>query len=284
MIQELIPHYAVMLEGQGGLPKVVIKTEWSDAEIYLHGAHVTHFQKKGETPLLFLSELSEFESSKPIRGGIPIIFPWFGPREGFPAHGYARTTDWKLKQSALSSTGEVMIHFLLPSEESLETELIVRVAQQLSLEMIVTNRGENEATFENCLHTYFQIGAIDSISIEGLTGSSYLDKVTPGTFTEAAGSVTIASEVDRVYLDTTATIEITDRKLGRTIRVAKSGSNSTVVWNPWIAKSQRMPDFGDAEYLQMLCVESGNLASNKITLAPGAKSVMTVEISNAPPA
>ena len=284
MIQELIPQHAVLFEGHGGLPKVVIKTEWSDAEIYLHGAHVTHFQKKGETPLLFLSELSEFESSKPILGEIPIIFPWFGPREGFPAHGYARTTEWKIKESSLSTTGVVILHFLLPSGELLEVELIVRVAQQLSLEMIVTNRGEKEATFENCLHTYFQIGAIDSISIQGLTGSSYLDKVTPGTFTEAAEAITIASEVDRVYLDTTATIEITDRKLGRTIRVAKSGSDSTVVWNPWIAKSQRMPDFGDTEYLQMLCVESGNLASNKITLAPGAKSVMTVEISSAPPA
>jgi len=266
------------------MPKVVIKTEWSDAEIYLHGAHVTHFQKKGETPLLFLSELSEFENGKPIRGGIPIIFPWFGPREGFPAHGYARTKEWILGECALSPNGEVMVHFLLSSDDLLETELIVRVAQQLSLEMIVTNRGKKEATFENCLHTYFQIGAIDSISIQGLTGSSYLDKVTPGTFTEAAGSITIASEVDRVYLDTTATIEITDRKLGRSIRVAKSGSNSTVVWNPWITKAQRMPDFGDAEYLQMLCVESGNLASNKITLAPGAKSVMTVEISSAPSA
>ena len=55
------------------------------------------------------------------------------------------------------------------------------------------------------------------------------------------------------------------------IRIAKSGSNSTVVWNPWIDKSIRMPDFGDEEYLQMVCVESGNVGTNKITLPAGGR-------------
>ena len=281
MLHHLIPDHATLLEGNGGLPKIDIETIWSTAEIYLHGAHVTQFQKKGEAPLLFLSELSNFAAGMPIRGGIPVIFPWFGPREGSPVHGYARTSEWKLTASTLSAQGEVTLSFLLPPQDQLEVELIVRVGQALTLEMSVTNRGPNEATFENCLHTYFQISAIDSISIHGLAGTSYFDKVTPGTFIESNEAITIASEVDRVYLATTATVEIRDLKLGRQIRIAKSGSDSTVVWNPWIVKAQAMPDFGDAEYLQMLCVESGNVTSSQVTLAPGEKSVMKIEISTA---
>ena len=55
---------------------------------------------------------------------------------------------------------------------------------------------------------------------------------------------------------------------------------STVVWNPWIAKARQMPDFGDEEYERMLCVESGNVASNSISLPPGGSSTLTVKLSS----
>ena len=70
--------------GQGGLQLLRIQTPWSVAEIYLQGATVTHFQKNGEVPLLFLSAMSRFEKDAPIRGGIPVIFPWFGKPEDKP--------------------------------------------------------------------------------------------------------------------------------------------------------------------------------------------------------
>ena len=46
-----------------------------------------------------MSGSSLFAENKPIRGGVPICFPWFGPREGdpkSPAHGFARLTDWSV--------------------------------------------------------------------------------------------------------------------------------------------------------------------------------------------
>ena len=91
------------ITGRGGLPLVRIETPWSAAEIYLHGASVTHFQLHGEPPLLFLSEKSRFEKDAPIRGGIPIIFPWFGPHPSDPKkgqHGFARSTDWKVESKS----------------------------------------------------------------------------------------------------------------------------------------------------------------------------------------
>ena len=144
------------------------------------------------------------------------------------------------------------------------------------------HRHSSDFTFENCLHTYFQIGDIDRIDITGLQGARYLDQLLAAESTETADTIRITGEMDRVYQDTAATVEIHDPALRRTIRVRKSGSKSTVVWNPWIDKSKRMPDFGDDEYLHMVCVESGNVAENAITLAPGERSALKVELDSVP--
>lgn len=275
-----IPGHVSLAIGEGGLPKVVVETAWSRAEIYLHGAHVTGFQKKGEPPLLFMSAASDFACDKPIRGGVPVIFPWFGGREGLPAHGFARITAWELEEASPLPDGAVRLRFILPGAENFQVEYVVTVAESLTLELGVGNTGDRDATFETCLHTYFQISGIDAISITGLAGTRYQDKVACTTERETAAAIRISSEVDRVYFDTTATTEIEDPGFGRKIRIAKSGSNSTVVWNPWIDKSKRMPDFGDDEYPQMVCVESGNVAKNQTTLPPGGHAVMKVEISS----
>ena len=104
--------------------------------------------------------------------------------------------------------------------------------------------------------------------------ASYLEK------TEASEAIRINSEVDRTYINTTGRVEILDPRLGRRIRIEKSGSASTVVWNPWIAKAQQMSDFGNDEYERMLCIESGNVATNSITLPPGATSTLEVTLSS----
>jgi D-hexose-6-phosphate mutarotase len=275
-----IPGHVSLTTGEGGLPKVVVETPCSSAEIYLHGAHVTGFQKKGEPPLLFMSAASEFTAGKAIRGGVPVIFPWFGAREGLPFHAFARITTWELKETSLLPNGAVRLRFVLPGAEGFHTEYLVTVAESLTLELAVENTGDRDSAFEACLHTYFQISGIDAISITGLAGTRYQDKVAATTETQTSAAIRISSEVDRVYPDTAATTEIEDPGFGRKIRIAKSSSHSTVVWNPWIEKSKRMPDFGDEEYLQMVCVESGNVGKNNVTLPPGGHAVMKVEISS----
>ena len=160
---------------------------------------------------------------------------------------------------------------------------MITVGQDLSLELIVRNKAKEPLTFENCLHTYFEIGDITAVSVTGLKGASYLDKVANfSQKTETADAIRIASEVDRIYLNTVDAVEIQDPRLARKIRVEKQGSRSTVVWNPWIARAQQMHDFANDEYQRMLCIESGNVASNEITLAPGETSTLKVKLSSEP--
>ena len=66
------------------------------------------------------------------------------------------------------------------------------------------------------------------------------------------------------------------------IIIAKSGSQSTVVWNPWIDKSAQMGDMDAQAYLNMLCIESANAATNRIQLQAGDNHALKVSyrISN----
>ena len=276
------------LDGQGDLPMLEISTHWSTAEIYLLGAHVTQFKKKDEPPLLFLSQCSRFNEGHPIRGGIPVIFPWFGQREGLGQHGFARVKSWDLKEVLPAPDGSVSVRFRLPdcpeaaAFPPFTADYVVTVNQSLTLQLIITNQSKDaEFTFENCLHTYFEVADATAISIHGLMGVSYLDKV--ASFlekTETSDALRVASEVDRIFLNTAGTVEILDPRIGRRICVEKQGSASTVVWNPWITKSRQMSDFGDEEYEHMICVESGNVASNSISLSPGGISTLTVKLSS----
>lgn len=278
-----IPGHVTLVPGNGGLQKACIETRWSTAEIYLHGAHVTRFTNSGQPPVLFLSESSDFKAGAAIRGGIPIIFPWFGARDGQPSHGYARTTEWRLEQTAVLPDGPVRLAFQLPHhEEIFRTELIVTVGQNLTLELLVTNLTDRPADFEACFHTYFHVSAIDQVRVHGLQGAPYHDKVTGTSATEGDQPIRIQGEVDRIYPNTTAAIRIDDAGHGRAIHIQKSRAKSTVVWNPWIKKSARMADIGPADYLHMLCVESGNVADDKITLAPGESTTVAVEIAAEP--
>jgi len=280
-----IPGRVAIVPGNGGLTKVVVTTRVSTAEIYLHGAHITHFQKNGEPPLLFLSAKSYFASGKAIRGGVPVIIPWFGNRDDEPSHGFARSTEWQLVKTSAAADGTVTLRFALPeipgreAWKNLRTEFIVTVADTLTMELVAANDSCDETLeIENCLHTYFHVGEIGAVSISGLQGASYVDNAGDGggaLKTDSEALLHIARETNRLYQDTTTPVEIRDESLKRTIRVEKSGSHSTVVWNPWT--TQKLPDdFDPAEHQRMVCVESGNVKHNKISLAPGKTSALKV--------
>ncbi len=283
------PARVAFLEGQGELPILEITTPWSTAEVFLHGAQVTRFIRNGEPPVLFMSQCSRFENGQPIRGGVPVILPWFGFREGMGQHGFARTRAWELKEVSFDDKGSVIARFRLPTcpeaaaFPAFSAEYTVSVSESLQMQLEVRNRSTEELVFETCLHTYFEVSDATAISITGLKGHSYLDQVASfASKTEADEAIRISAEVDRVYLDATGPVEIIDPRFGRKIIVEKSGSNSTVVWNPWIAKSQRMPDFGNEEYEKMVCVESGNVGPNSIHLPPGQSTALTVKLTTAP--
>jgi glucose-6-phosphate 1-epimerase len=267
--------------GRGGLRRVLVNTPLAEAEIYLHGAHVTHFQPHGQKPVLFMSAKSLFAPNKPIRGGVPICFPWFGPRQDErpgPMHGFARLLDWELIGAEEASNKTVEISLRLASSAAtraewdgeFEVNYLVRVGAALGLELRVKNASSQPMLIEEALHTYLAVSDVRQVSIEGLAGTAYSDRVgTPHEETEGAAPIRITAETDRIYRNTHAMCVAHDPGWKRRLVIEKTGSDATVVWNPWIAKAKAMPDFGDDEWPLMLCIETCNVREHAVTVAPG---------------
>jgi glucose-6-phosphate 1-epimerase len=278
--------------GNGGLVKAVVTTPHCAGEMYLHGSHVTHYQPTGQPPVLFVSGSSRFEAGKPIRGGVPICFPWFGPLEGrdtAPAHGFARTSLWEVVSTQANADGSASISLQLQRAEdrtgfwphAVRAAFTATFGSTLRMELEVHHTGGEPFLFEEALHSYFHVGDVRDVKITGLAGTSYLDKTQAGReLLEGVAPIRITAETDRVYLETTADCVIDDPKLNRKITISKTGSDSTVVWNPWIAKSKAMPDFGDEEWPVMLCIETCNVGRSAVKISPGESHRMVAEIKS----
>lgn len=252
--------------------------------IFDQGAHVWAWQPDGvEHPVIWMSAAAQFEEGRPIRGGVPICFPWFGPgRSGDlePLHGFARTQTWHLAtvKDTLDRDGRLIVEYTL--DESMTgdqpnwphryraTLQAKFTPEYLGLELQIENVGEGDITFDEALHTYLHVGDVTKVTISGLDGAQYLDKVTGHDGVVQSGDVTFTGETDRVYTST-GEVVVHDPTLGRDLVITKSGSANTVVWSPWVDKAAAMPDFGDEEWREMLCVEAVNAVADPVTLRPG---------------
>jgi glucose-6-phosphate 1-epimerase len=285
-----IPNALRFQEGPGGLTRAVISTPAADAEIYLHGAHVTQWQPHSAKPVLFLSSRSQYEPGKAIRGGVPVIFPWFGPRadgKPGPSHGFARTMEWSVEETALRGDGSVEIALVLEPNDATRSlgydafhlRFRVTVGRKLEMELETRNDAAEPLVFQEALHTYFAVGDIYRTRVSGLEGRAYIDK-TDGFQRKRQGSepIQITKETDRVYVNTTSTCVIGDPASGRRIMVEKRGSEATVVWNPWDEKIKTFADMAIDDWKRMICVETANAGDHSIHLAPGASHTLAASI------
>jgi D-hexose-6-phosphate mutarotase len=285
LVRVTLPPTVALDSGEGGLPRLTVRNAQARAQIYLHGAHVTAWQPENQAGVLWMSRKSHWDAAKPIRGGIPICFPWFGPHAtdpSAPSHGIARLRDWALVEAHDDDRGATVLVFLL-KQNAFSATYRVTVGTSLGLALEVHNPGAGIFTFEAALHTYFAVRDVRSVEIRGLEGTEYLDKVGEATRRRQGSSpITFTGETDRIYLNTQAACTIHDPELRRRIVVQKTGSDATVVWNPWIAKAAAMPDFRDDEWPEMVCVETGNVNVHAVTLAPGATHTLTAAIELRP--
>jgi glucose-6-phosphate 1-epimerase len=277
-------------DGPGGLVRALISTPLAEAEVYLQGAHVTHWTPRGQRPVLFVSAKSLFERGKAIRGGVPVIFPWFGARgdgKPGPAHGFARNSEWVIEGTNLRNDGRVEMKLALAPNEAargmgyagFHLRFRVTIGFDLEMELEVLNDAKEPLTYEEALHTYLAIADIRQVSVSGLEGTAYIDK-TDGFKRKKLGSepLRITKETDQVHLSTKSTCVVHDPVWNRRIIVEKSGSDSTVVWNPWIDKTKGMSDMAPDDWKGMICVETANAADNAVHLSPGASHKLTALI------
>jgi glucose-6-phosphate 1-epimerase len=280
-MSESLPNGVELGVGKGGMRRVVVTNAHATVEVYLLGATVTHFEPTGRKPVLFVSRQAVYEPGKAIRGGVPICWPWFGPHPSDPKqpqHGPVRRAEWSVVGGENLTGGATRVTFgLTTSDASLRYD--VTVGPSLVTRLGTTNASDRPITITEALHTYLAVGDVRQIGIEGLGGIEYVERSTRRRQTQTDPVIRFTGEVDRQYFDTASPVTVKDPAWGRTIRVSKRGSGTTVVWNPWGELAKAMSDLADDEYERFVCVESANAGENAVTVAPGATHAIEAEVT-----
>jgi glucose-6-phosphate 1-epimerase len=272
---------------RNAFPFLKIRNSFAEATIALQGAHLCHFARHGDAPLLWLSESAMFEAGKAIRGGVPVCWPWFGahPKDAsLPNHGFARTADWEVLKVKERSDGATEAVFQLrdtPSSRSFwpyrfRLTLKIVVGKGLTLELATENCDEEAFEIGSALHTYFSVSEIEDVAISGLEGLRYFDQL-DSTYKLQRGEVRFSEETDRVYLDPPGGILLKDAR--HTVRIQPRGSRSTVVWNPWADKVRSFGDMQNEAYHDMVCIETANAIDDRRMIKAGERHTLGFEIS-----
>lgn len=269
-----------------------VRTGEATASIVLQGAQVLAWSPDGQAPVLWLSPAARFATGKPLRGGVPVCWPWFGDHPddaAKPAHGFARNVDWEVVETARLDEAVRIVLRLIPQPaqrevwpHSAELTLTVTVGRRLRLDLTTRNTGAEPFTITQALHTYFHVGDIGATRVEGLDGKAYIDRIGDDARLVQNGPVTVTGELDRIYLDCPGTATVVDESTQRRIHITKQGSRSYVVWNPWVEKSARLGDMGDEGYRNMICVETCNAWDDVVDVAPGTDHLLSSEYSVEP--
>ena len=267
-----LPASVTLRELKPGFPVLDVSHPRCSGSIALLGAHVMEWTPARQKPVLFMSDKAVFAEGEPIRGGLPVCWPWFGGREDLPSHGFARLRFWDFVRGEDSAEGVELV-FRLHGNGDLgwpypfELTLNVHLGETLAVALEMKHLGESTVEISAALHTYLRVGAIEQTRVEGLAGSHYLDSLDGHQKRSQVGEVIFDREVDRVYL-ADGDVRVVDPVWHRTLDIDKSGSRATVVWNPWIEKSKRLADLPDDAYHDFLCIEAANTSGDVVRLAP----------------
>lgn len=250
--------------------EIVLSSPATRSELHVRrfGAHVTAW-KVGDEHVLFMSERAHLDGTKSIRGGIPIVFPQFGPRGPLGQHGFARTAIWELEehtdnmcQLSLADTVETLSSWPHKFTTRIRYEL---ADSSLVVTWTVENTDDKPLLFTAALHSYFNIPSVADVTVEGLQRSDYfVDQLTSQKVAPVAhGTWTgISCEVDRVYANVSWPIV-----LNQSISIESQGFSDVVFWNPWIEKNDRIADLQPEAYKKFVCIEPGAIES-AVTVMP----------------
>lgn len=282
-----LPPSVTLIEEPAGYPILVIEHAAATGRIALNGAHVTDWIPEGHDPVLYMSADAILETGKPIRGGIPVCWPWFGPHptdSTKPAHGFVRQMAWEVDVARESDSGVDIVLKLQDSAatrafwpHSFQVRLHVHMGATLLVSLQAQNTGSSAWTMTGALHTYFNVEDVRKISIHGLHGTQYVEGRLSPDKRPQSGTIIIDQEVDRMYISD-ATVIVHDPLWKRELVIEKAGSLATVVWNPWIEKSKRLADLPDEAYPEFLCVEAANAGEDVVTVQPGQEHLLTQRI------
>lgn len=300
----------ITIECQKELVAIGVTNAAASAEVFLQGAQISRFKKKNNDPILFLSKDCSYKQGQPLRGGIPICWPWFGQLKNnsgaitdqykgssikaTPAHGIVRAINWELDTIETPRHDLTIVEFSLQLNANLADETSdaenqtvwpfltklryrIEIGEKLTATFTVINQDSREFSYSGALHSYFKVDHINNAIISGFSNTAYIDALDEWSEKKQVDDIAFNKEVDRIYKSSPEAITLSDRN--RKIAIESMGSESTVIWNPWIEKSQQLSQFADNEYQSMVCIETANALDDSIRLQPGDAHSLTLTIT-----
>lgn len=282
----------VRLSMREQLMMIEVENDFAKATITPHGACVLSFVPKSGNAsgqdLLWVSEAAVYTGEKPVRGGIPVCWPWFGPASepGLPAHGFVRNRVWHLDSVRNLDAGITEIILMLESDKTslalwphaFRLELKIEVGTELVMTLTTHNLNDHDIEVTEAFHSYFTVSDAESIQVEGLAPSFCYDKLTDADPVEQVDVLEILPPIDSVFIDQVVPVKIKDVEFQRNICIEKGNARSTVVWNPGPEIIKGFSDMTNDAWTRMLCVEAGNVLQNAVWLPSGEKHKMILKV------
>lgn len=268
-------------------PVLRVRHPRAEARIALHGAHVMEWTPAGHSPVLYLSPTALFLPGEPIRGGVPICWPWFGQHPEDPAlgqHGFARSRFWKWHSIAEDDHGvrvrmelsdDAGTHRLWPHDFHVVAD--IRIGATLEMRLTTSNTGDHGFRVGGALHTYLRVGDVTRCHVEGLDGADYLDTIGAVRRSRQTGRVEFQMEVDRIYRHSEG-CRLVDESIGRQITLTQQGAKDIVIWNPWIEKGGRLKGLPPDGFRHFVCIETANADGRLPAVPPGGIHEMSASI------
>lgn len=284
-LQRRFAHPEVRFHQRDQLVMVELNNTHGSATVTPFGATLLSYIPRNGEEVIWVSETACYDGAKPVRGGVPVCWPWFGPHPedaGHKAHGVARYVAWEVEAMESRDAATRAVFRLEPDTAiraawpgDFRLRLAVTLGERLTLELTAENRSDEDWIISEALHTYFRVADVRHLEVKGLTGLTYVDKV-HGERAVQQGPLRVAAPMDRVYLDHQGTAILQDAR--RLIQVDKAGGASTVVWNPGAEGAKGFADMPDDSWLSMVCVEAANALDDAYILKAGACHTLTMTI------
>jgi glucose-6-phosphate 1-epimerase len=252
------------------LPCLRLEYARATAVISLYGGQVLSYQPQPEQELLWLSTQATWHNQSPIRGGVPICWPWFGPfsaqltpqrpldkQQQYANHGVVRNRLWQLEQQHVLNNGiqvelSIMVNDLPYVAGSFKLRLTVTLTESLD----ITLNCDSQILQQAALHTYFNITDLAQTTISPLP-QRYQDSLSQLFVNTDSKILTINQEVDRIYAQSGPNIQLANPS--QHVLVQQQNHDATVVWNPWQEKFAKLTDTNNNDYLNFVCIESARL-------------------------
>lgn len=283
--------HVVQTQDENGLQYLEIDNKVSTGKIALQGGHIMAWQPKFlDQPVLWLSSKARYTEGRSIRGGVPICWPWFGNHptdSSLCPHGFARVIPWKVMEIDETAAGYTRITLAMQETEEtkrqlsypFELQMTITMGRRLKIDLSTTNKADHPFVIGEAFHTYLNISDLENIKITGMEDTVCADKLLGYQRNVEHNALTFdGTEFDRVFLNHNADCSVYDEGYNRIIHIAKSGSDTTVVWNPGAEKAASMSDMADnEEWRKMICVETTNALDNMVVINPQKTHTLSTE-------